>query len=104
LPDSTKLEPSLELLLPAPLGNLCQTGAMDMLVGVAMLTSIGATSMPFRTTGALVRRGNWILCAHWDGRSLRIFCLGQPCCPKPFVLPWGNMYLTGIMSRPFVMV
>jgi len=45
------LELSPELLLSAPLDNLCSTDAMGMLVGAAKLAPSGVTSALFTMTG-----------------------------------------------------
>jgi len=52
-PESMRLEPLVELLLLAFLGNLCPMGIMNMPVGVARLAPSGVASTPFGTAGVL---------------------------------------------------
>jgi len=90
-PESMRLEPSPELLLPAPLGNLYPTVATGTLVGAAMPASMGVTSMPFVMIGALelgwleppgIRRCNWIRCAYQDNGSHQS-CMGSRQADRP---------------------
>jgi len=65
MPESTRWEPLLELLLLALLGNRCPMGATGTLVRVAMLTPMGAMNTTFRTAGMPEFRLSWI----WVKRS-----------------------------------